>query len=175
MRTRCYISVPKQQNLMALRDFSRQLEIGGIILALMEFLGVGKFVDQFFQWQIQQLRLFVRWYRGETQLWGLDSQISNITYFFILFSLISYFYSYVVLTVREIPITFGLVAIWIASSIVLYLIFLKVLLPVLETLIGLYIIIISFLNTKGVLAIAGILIALTGFIISQIGNSQVQP
>jgi len=156
---------------MGISNFSRHLEIGGIILALMEFLGVGRFVDQFLNWQIQQLRLFVGWYRGNTQLWGLNSEISNINYFFLLFFLISSFYTYVELTVHEVQITTNLIVISVTTTGVLYFLFLKVLLPVLEFIIGCYIVLLSILNTKGILAIAGILIALTGFAISQVASS----
>lgn len=156
---------------MALQNFSRHLEIGGIILALMEFLGVGKFIDQFVNWQVLQLRLFVGWYRGETEIRFIKSPVSNINYFFLLFFLIVSFYTYVELTIHELPVTVNYVMVFVSTFAVMYFLFLKVLLPVLEFIISCYIVLIGILNTKGILAIAGILIALTGFAISQLGGT----
>lgn len=155
---------------MVLRDFSRHLEIGGIILALMEFLGVGKFIDQFVSWQVQQLNLFIAWYRGRTAIKGLNAEVSNINYFFLLFFLITSFYTYVELTLHEQPITVNYILAAVSSFAFIYFLFLKVVLPLLEFIVRCYIVLLSILNTKGILAIAGILIALTGFAISLAAN-----
>lgn len=72
---------------------------------------------------------------------------------------------------HEVQITTNLIVISVTTTGVLYFLFLKVLLPVLEFIIGCYIVLLSILNTKGILAIAGILIALTGFAISQAASS----
>lgn len=155
---------------MELKVLSRYLEIGGLLLAIFEFLGVGRFIDQFVEWQSKQLSLFVSWYRSTTIIKGLNTEISNINYFFLIFSLISAYNSFMNLAIRKMPITRLYIGVTIGVYIVLYLIFLKVLLPVLEFIIGMYIILISILNTKGLLAIIGILIALTGFILSQVAS-----
>lgn len=151
---------------MFFREYAPYLELGGLLLALLEFLGVGDILRKFIQWQGEQFRFFIEWIEGDTEIELLKTRLNNINYFYLLFTLISLYVFFVKASVEQFQITTMVWFVLVVTYIGLYLFIWKVLIPIVQFMLGLYYWILGILCNKGVLTIIGLLVAVTSFVVS---------
>jgi hypothetical protein len=151
---------------MFFKEYAPYLELGGLLLTILEFLGLGAIIHRFVEWQLMQFRCLYSWFDGETELKLLKTKINNVNYFYILFTLITLYITFVQVSINQIEMTTGAWVILVLIYIAVYFFIWKVLLPVLQFLLGLYYWVLSILISRGIMAILGLLIAVTGFVVS---------
>lgn len=147
---------------MIICKYNLELEIFGLTLAVMEFVGIGKIIRNFFDWLTTKLEELIEWLRFGS---------SNFAKAFFLFYFIIGFTGWIYIKIKNISISDdellkaggGLVF----SSILMFFLLRVIYFPLLSIILGIFNFVLKALNMKGFLAIIGLLIAITTFLVSQ--------
>jgi hypothetical protein len=156
---------------MFFKQYAPYLELGGLLLAVLEFLGFSTIIERFVEWQGMQFRCLYSWFDSETEIKSLKTKINNVNYFYILFTLITLYITFVQVSIKQYEMTTGAWVILVLAYIAVYFFIWKVLLPVLQFMLGLYYWMLGILVSRGVMAIIGLLIAVTSFVVSSATSS----
>lgn len=150
-----------------IKEFATQIEVGGILLAILEILGFGGIIERMIIFQEHQISLFVNWMEESTEIPLIGRFMNNFDYFYIMSTLIGGYYLYVHWSVAGVvlPDFYWLYA--IGSMVVYYLLLRKVVIPVFLWVLRIYSMVIGFLTNKGAMALLGLVITLTAFAVQQ--------